>query len=56
LVETAFSTALAAFQLPAGLLAERWGDYALLVWGNSWVGLALLVMATTGAYLPPPTS
>jgi predicted MFS family arabinose efflux permease len=52
LVKTAFSTASAAFQLPVGLLAERWGDYALLVWGNGWVALGLIGMATAGAYLP----
>lgn len=52
LIKTAFSTASAAFQLPVGLLAERWGDYALLVWGNGWVALGLIGMATAGAYLP----
>ena len=52
LIKTAFSTASAAFQLPVGLLAERWGDYALLVWGNGWVALGLIGMATASAYLP----
>lgn len=52
LIKTAFAGASSAFQLPIGLLAERWGDYALLVGGNAWVALGLIGMATAGSYLP----
>src|SRR6266487_5616040 len=52
LIKTAFSGASSAFQLPVGLLAERWGEYALLVGGNAWVALGLIGMGLAGAYLP----
>src|SRR5256886_15648512 len=32
---TAYSGAMAAFQLPAGLLAERWGERRLLATGTA---------------------
>ena len=38
LIKTVFTGSSAILQLPAGLLAERWGEYALLAWGNGWVG------------------
>ena len=45
LVKALFSGSSAVLQLPAGLLAERWGEYALLAWGNGWVAVGLLGMA-----------
>jgi len=45
LVKAAFTGSAGVLQLPAGLLAERWGEYALLVWGNGWVAAGLLGMA-----------
>ena len=45
LVKAAFAGSAAALQLPAGLLAERLGEYALLAWGNAWVAAGLLGMA-----------
>src|SRR5918912_1819733 len=45
LVKTIFSGSSAVLQLPAGLLAERWGEYALLAWGNGWVAAGVLAMA-----------
>jgi MFS family permease len=45
LVKALFSGSSAVLQLPAGVLAERWGEYALLAWGNGWVAVGLLGMA-----------
>jgi len=45
LVKAAFTASAAILQLPAGLLAERWGEYTLLAWGNGWVAAGLLGMA-----------
>src|SRR5439155_16426990 len=33
-------------------LAERWGEYALLVGGNAWVAVGLVGMGLAGSYLP----
>src|SRR5438552_1922978 len=53
LVKTAFSGASSAFQVPIGLLAERWGEYALLVGGNAWVAAGLIGMGlASNAYSP----
>src|SRR5438046_4079124 len=35
MIRTAYSGAMAAFQLPAGLLAERWGERRLLATGTA---------------------
>ena len=45
LVKALFSGSSAVLQLPAGVMAERWGEYALLAWGNGWVAVGLLGMA-----------
>ena len=50
LVKAAFAGGAAALQLPAGLLAERWGEYALLAWGNGWVAAGLLGMAGAATF------
>ena len=42
----AYSTALAFLQLPAGMLAERVGERALLVAGTLLAGLAFALLAT----------
>ena len=52
LIKTTFSFASSAFQVPVGLLAERLGEYALLVGGNAWVASGLIGMALAGSYLP----
>ena len=52
LIKTAFSGASSAFQVPVGLLAERWGEYALLVGGNAWVAAGLVGMGLATAFLP----
>jgi MFS transporter, FSR family, fosmidomycin resistance protein len=50
LVKTVFTGSSALLQLPAGLLAEHWGEYALLAWGNAWVAAGLLGVAAAGAF------
>jgi MFS transporter, FSR family, fosmidomycin resistance protein len=47
LIKTVFSGSSAVLQLPAGLLAEAWGEYTLLAWGNAWVAAGLIGMAAT---------
>src|SRR5687768_10216208 len=51
-LKTAFSGASSVLQVPAGILAERMGEQALLALGTGWVGLGLLLVALTGSYLP----
>lgn len=50
LLKTAFSGASAALQVPAGLLAERFGEQALLALGTGWVGLGLSAMGLVGSF------
>jgi FSR family fosmidomycin resistance protein-like MFS transporter len=50
LVKAVFSGSSAVLQLPAGLLAERWGEYALLAWGNGWVAAGLIGMAAATTF------
>ena len=49
LVKALYSGASAILQLPAGVMAERWGEYALLTFGNGWgaAGLLGIAAATT---------
>ncbi|PYM29699.1 MAG: hypothetical protein DME15_20210, partial [Candidatus Rokuibacteriota bacterium] len=70
LIRTVYSGAMAAFQLPAGLLAERWGERPLLVAGTAatacgfvaagaWAGgfaslLLLLLFAGLGSGVQHP--
>ena len=44
LLKTALSTSSSAFQLPMALLAERWGEIALLALGMAWVAAGLMVV------------
>src|SRR5262245_28099961 len=46
----AYSTALAFLQLPAGMLAERVGERALLVVGTVIAGIAFALLATAQSY------
>ena len=46
LIKTVFTGSSALLQLPAGLLAERWAEYALLAWGNGWVAAGMLGIAS----------
>ncbi len=50
LVKALYSGASAVLQLPAGLLAERVGEYMLLVGGNAWGAAGLLGMAAATSF------
>jgi FSR family fosmidomycin resistance protein-like MFS transporter len=50
-LKTAYSAAMAVFQMPAGVLAERWGERALLVGGTLLAGAAFAGMALAGGYV-----
>jgi MFS transporter, FSR family, fosmidomycin resistance protein len=49
-LRTAYSTSLAFLQMPAGLLAERIGERALLAAGSLLAGLAFALLATSQSY------
>ena len=51
LLKSVYAGALAAFQVPAGLLAEQVGEFWLLIGGNIWVALGLIGMAAVPSYL-----
>jgi MFS family permease len=46
----AYSTAMALLQLPAGILAERVGERALLAGGSALAGIAFALLATSQSY------
>lgn len=50
LVNAAFAGSSAVFQLPAGLIGERFGEYLLLAVGNGWVAAGLGAMALAGTF------
>src|SRR5579859_2419445 len=50
LVNAAFAGSAGLLQLPAGMLGQRWGEYALLVWGNGWVAAGLGAMAAAASF------
>lgn len=50
LLRTCYSGAMALFQVPAGLLAERWGEARLLAAGTALVGAGFLLLGTAGGY------
>lgn len=50
LVRAVFSGAASVFQLPAGLLGERFGEGLVLLVGNAWVGGGVAAMALAGGY------
>lgn len=50
LLRTGYSGALAAFQVPAGFLAERFGEARLLIAGTLLTGLGFLGLGTAGSF------
>jgi MFS family permease len=51
LVRTVYSGAMALLQVPAGLLAERWGERLLIGAGAMITGLAYLTLGLAGGHL-----
>src|SRR2546429_94348 len=54
LIRTAYTAAMASFQIPAGLLAERWGERRLLAAGGAAAGGGGLTTGAGGGGVPPP--
>jgi MFS transporter, FSR family, fosmidomycin resistance protein len=50
-LRTVYSGAMASFQIPAGLLAERWGEARLLAAGTAATALGFIAAGFTGGYL-----
>ncbi len=50
LLKTAFSGGMAAFQIPAGILAERWGEKRLLAGGTAVIALSFLVLGSADGF------
>jgi FSR family fosmidomycin resistance protein-like MFS transporter len=51
MIRTAYSGGMAAFQIPAGLLAERWGERRLLAAGTAVTACGFIVAGTAGGFL-----
>jgi MFS family permease len=51
IIRTVYSGAMAAFQIPAGLLAERWGERRLLAAGTAVTACGFIVAGTAGGFL-----
>jgi MFS family permease len=49
-LKTAYSGGMAAFQIPAGLLAERWGERRLLAAGTAVTALAFVLLGMAGGF------
>lgn len=50
-LRTAYSGAMALLQVPAGMLAEQWGERTLLCLGTLVTGLAYLSLGSSGGHL-----
>src|SRR3989449_4254556 len=51
LLRTLYSGGMAVFQIPAGLLAERWGEARLLAAGTAVTALGFIAAGTTGGFV-----
>jgi MFS family permease len=51
MIRTAYSGGMAAFQIPAGLLAERWGERRLLAAGTAITALGFIAVGAVGGFL-----
>jgi len=51
LLRTLYNGGMAAFQIPAGLLAERWGEARLLAAGTAATALGFIAAGFTGGYM-----
>src|SRR5437773_11844252 len=53
LIRTAYTAAMASFQIPAGLLAERWGERRLLVSATARPACGLMTVGAGAAGFAP---
>jgi MFS family permease len=51
LLRTAYSGGMASFQVPAGVLAERWGERILLATGTALTALGFLALGLAGGFV-----
>lgn len=51
LIRSCYSGGMASFQIPAGVLAERWGERRLLATGTAVTALGFIVAGFTGGFL-----
>ena len=51
LLRTAYTGGMALFQIPAGLLAERWGERRLLAAGTAVTACGFIVAGMAGGFL-----
>ena len=51
LLRSVFGGASAVLQVPAGVLAETFGEFWLLLLGNAWVGAGLVAMALSPVFI-----
>jgi len=51
LMKAVFSGASSVLQIPAGAVGSRYGEMLVLLVGNAWVGLGLILMALTGSFV-----
>lgn len=51
IIRSVYSGAMAAFQIPAGLLAERWGERRLLAAGTAITACGFIAAGTAGGFL-----
>jgi MFS transporter, FSR family, fosmidomycin resistance protein len=51
MIRTVYSGGMALFQIPAGLLAERWGERRLLAAGTAVTACGFIVAGTVGGFL-----
>src|SRR2546428_3878737 len=54
LIRTAYTAAMASFQIPAGLLAERWGERRLLAAGTAPTACGFLAPGAWARGVPSP--
>src|SRR5215470_2762831 len=50
-IRTVYTGAMSLFQIPAGLLAERWGERRLLALGTAVTGTGFIVAGWTGGFV-----
>ena len=51
LLRTTYTGGMALFQIPAGMLAERWGERRLLAAGTAVTGLGFIAAGWAGGFL-----